>query len=373
MKNKKIVITGAHSSGTALIEEIKKRHPSWQIFYLGTKYAFEGQWVLSYDYCVVSKIRGISFIPIITGRLQRKFSWATIISLVKVPIGFFQSFYHLLKIKPDIIVSFGGYLSVPVVVAGWILQIPAIAHEQTQTIGLSNKITLPFVKKLAFAFPEPLKQAPLAKRVFTGIPLRNGLGNKTDPGALKPIAELGRKTKKPFLYVTGGKTGAQTINQLIFASLPDLLEKYLVAHQVGVLDLDRAEKARKKLPSDQRNHYLPLKFLSGEEVGWILNHASLVVSRAGAHSVWELTALEKRAILIPIPWSYKNEQQKNADFFVSTGLGVSLSQETTTPEIFQQTIVKMEKDSLRPKKGKKTDFPDGRKRLLKEVEKIIRK
>lgn len=169
-------------------------------------------------------------------------------------------------------------------------------------------------------------------------------------------AKQAKKRKKPILYVTGGKTGAQFINEIIFSSLPFLLEKYLLIHQTGGLDFLKAKEAKDKLAPGQKKDYWPIDFLSAKEVGWALNNSRLVVSRAGAHIVWELIVVKKPALLIPIPWTYQDEQRKNALFFSSLGLGLFLDQETTTKEVFLKTMAKMEKEIDKYlKKGEKVE------------------
>ena len=174
----KIAITGGHSTGLALMEAIKQKYPDWEIYYFGRKYSLEGEKALSFDYKVVSQIKGVNFISLTTGRLQRKLSFSALISLFKIPYGFVQSLFWLLRIKPEVIVSFGGYVSVPLVVAGWILRIPSLAHEQTLVFGLATRINRLFVQKIAVSHRQLLDKLPKSKGVYTGMPLRLSLKNK---------------------------------------------------------------------------------------------------------------------------------------------------------------------------------------------------
>jgi len=363
----KIVITGGHSTGVALIEEIKKVHPEWQIYYFGRRYALEGKKALSFDFKIVSKIKGVNFIPLTTGRLQRRFSWTTLPSLFKIPLGFGQAFYHLWRIRPEVIASFGGYLSVPVVMAGWLLGIPAITHEQTQTLGLANKINLFFVKKIAVSFPELLKQIPSRKGVYTGMLLPDSLKNKQEPGSLVKVALWARKTKRKIIFVTGGKTGSQTINQLLLAILPTLLEKYIVVHQTGNLEWVKFKKRAAKT-----KFYYPVDLLPKKEWGWIMNHAWVIVSRAGAHIVSEAVFLHRPIILIPLPWSYQDEQRKNALWVKKLGGGEILEQSEASPQRLWKILQKVaERRSWYVNNLRQAKIKNGKKLFLSQVEKLL--
>lgn len=367
----KIVVTGGHSTpAVALIEEIQKKHPQWEIYYFGVKYPFEGKKILSYDYRVVSRLKGIRFIPLVTGRLQRRLTPYTFVSLIKIPLGFIMAAIRLLQIRPRVIVSFGGYLSVPVVIAGWLGRIPSLTHEQTLTLGLANKINSFFAKKVAVSFPEVLALLPKKKGVFTGPLLRSCLINKKDPGELSPVAQVKRETKRPFLYITGGKTGAHFINQLVFSCLSVLSKRYLIVHQTGEIDFFEAKKKRKKL-AERKRFYWPYRYLADKEVGWVLNQAELVVSRAGANITSELLALKKRALLIPLPYSYQEEQKKNAFYFVSHGRGRCLFQEKANQKNFLSLLRELEKEKKKEKPLSYQEIFRGRQLLLREIEKIL--
>jgi len=324
---------------------------------------------LSFDFKVVSKIKGVKFVPIATGRLQRKLSWSTIPSLLKIPHGFCQSLFHLIKLKPNIIASFGGYISVPVILSGWLLRIPSITHEQTRTIGLANRINSFFAKKVAVSFSELLNKLPKNKSVYTGMLLRACLKNKKSPGILADIDCLSQKTKKAIVFVTGGKSGSRFINNLVKNILPALLKKHIVVHQTGSLEFLEFKQLRQRFA----NRYWSFDLLKGEEWGWILNNADIVVSRAGANIVSELIFLKKPSILIPIPWSYKNEQDKNAELIKELRGGEILNQKTVTPQKLLITIEKMIKNKKNYIKNlKQAKITDGKERLLLEIEKLLR-
>jgi len=363
--SRKIAITGGHSTGLALIEEIRKQHPDWQIYYFGRKYALEGRKAPSFDAQVVSQIKFIKFISLTTGRLQRRFSFSALLSLLKIPYGFCQTLYWLIKIRPDLILSFGGYVSVPVVVVGWLLGIPSITHEQTQTIGLATKINSLFSKKVALAFPQLVSKFSSSKAVYTGMPLRDCLHNKTRPESLINLDRRLKATKKPLLYIATGKTGSQKINDLIKKLVPILTQKYVILHQVGELDFAKYQSLINK-------NYWPKAFLPSQEQGWALNKADLLVSRAGANITFEILFLKKAAIFIPLPFSSQEEQKKNAAWFVSLGGGKMLEQKGLSPKKLLTTIRQVLKDKeIYFKNLQKIKIKNGRQHILRLVEEIF--
>lgn len=361
----KIAISGGHSTGLALIEAIEKKYPDWEVYYFGRKYSLEGEKALSFDYKIVSQIKKVKFISLTTGRLQRRFSFSSILSLLKLPIGFVQSLYWLLKIKPKVIVSFGGYVSVPLVFSGWLLGIPSITHEQTLVLGLATKINRLFTKKVAVSHPQLLSQLFGKKGVYTGFPLRSSLKSKVGPGSLKAFSAALKKSGKPLLYVTTGKAGSQTINRAIKEILPELTKRFVVLHQVGELGyLDFKKEINNK-------SYLPVSLLGSAEQAWALNKADLVVSRSGANIVFELLYLKKPSVLIPLSFSAQDEQKKNAAWFVSLGGGELLLQEKLTKRNLLKLIDKVyrqRKDYL--KSLEKTKVENGSDKLLRLVEEV---
>ncbi len=365
IRKKTVVITGGHSTGIALIEEIRKTHPQWEIAYLGRKHSFEGDKALSFESIELAKNKRVSFVPIITGRLQRKFTISTIPSLLKIPIGFIQSLILLAKIKPNITISFGGYISTPVVISSWLLKIPVITHEQTSSIGLANKINSVFARKIAVSFPNTLKDVSKNKGIYTGNLILDMTKNKTNPGSLKWLEKYIIKAKKPIIYITGGKTGAQYINQLVEKTLFSLVKNFVVVHQTGGMEYSKYQTLKQK-------NYFPISTLPILEQGWLLNNAKLVVSRGGANIIFELATIKKPAIIIPIPWSSGNEQLKNGRFLASTNLGICLDQEKLTPKIFLNTVNKLDRDiSAKKITGKTKMIRNGRKQLLNEIETTI--
>ena len=343
MKKKKVVVTGGHlTPALAVIDELLDRG-GWQIFFFGRKFAMEGDKTPSVEFQVMAE-KDLPFIPIKAGRVQRRFTRYTIPAILKIPVGFFQSFFWLLRIKPDIILSFGGYVSVPVVLAGWLLRIPVVTHEQTTVFGLATRINAFFAKKVAVSWPQTIAKLPDNKVVLTGNPIRKEIFEVNE----QIWQVLNFERNLPLVFITGGNQGSHTINQTVQLVLPQLVEKVNVFHQCGHLnalgDFERLEEIRDKLPPRLKKRYHVKKYLSSVEMGTVLNKADLVVSRAGANTITELIALGKPVLLIPLPWLYQNEQMKNAQMVEGVGLAKILPQKELSSGSLLKVIVEMMKN-----------------------------
>lgn len=364
---RKIVLTGGHlTPALATIEELKSRK-DWEIFYFGRKYNFEGKKIISEEYLSIPKT-GAKFINITTGRLQRKFTRFTFLSLIKIPFGLFQSLIELIKIKPVLVLSFGSYVSVPVVFLAWLLKIPVVSHEQTTTKGLASKINSFFSSKIAVSFPESLTVFPKFKTVLTGLPIRNEIFSDKKDGFLREIDFIAKKTGLPLLYITGGNQGAQIINQNVWEILPKLLEQFLVIHQTGKLDYQNALSVKEGLTEKLQERYCCQSFIPGGELGWIFKNAQIIVSRAGANICWELACLGKPAILIPLPFTQANEQLKNALKLDKGGLVKIIRQAELNPEVLLKSLAEINKErNIFLKRGqilKKEYSRDGAEKLV---------
>lgn len=325
VKNKfKILFTGGHAATTAvaIIEEIRAEKLNWQIFFIGSKNAVEGKKVPTLEYETLPKM-GVTFFPLTMGRLQRKFTIWTIPSLLKIPFGFFEALYLLAKIRPNVTLSFGGFSSVPVVIASKIFGVPVVVHEQTAAAGRANLFSGRFANKIALARGESTKYFPGDKTVVTGNPVA------------KRMFSAGRKSKMgnpPVIFVTGGSRGAQSINNVIGVILPQLLADYRVIHQTGEIDIDRFKKIKDELPKNLSDNY---QLFSREEPPAFAGNyekADIIISRAGANTVSDILASGRPAILIPLPISYLDEQTKNAGFLAKYGFVKVIKQSDLTAE-----------------------------------------
>jgi UDP-N-acetylglucosamine--N-acetylmuramyl-(pentapeptide) pyrophosphoryl-undecaprenol N-acetylglucosamine transferase len=313
-----ILLTGGHAATTAIatIEEIQKRHSNWHLFWVGPKSAVEGKFVPTLASTIMPKM-GVKFIPITTGRLQRRFTIWTIPSLLKIPYGILQSFKIVFEIKPKIIISFGGYASVPVCFAAWVLRIPVFIHEQTVAVGLANRINSIFATKILIARQESAKYFPEKKIILIGNPIN---------AEIAKIKAKSKISKTPVIYITGGSSGAQKINKVISDSLYELLKKYKLIHQTGKLDYDEFKKKRESFPSDLQKNYEVYDFIDPADVPNVFDRADIVVSRAGANTLSEIMVTKRPAVLIPIPWTAYDEQTENAKMVENIGLAKVLEE-----------------------------------------------
>ncbi|MEX2007838.1 MAG: UDP-N-acetylglucosamine--N-acetylmuramyl-(pentapeptide) pyrophosphoryl-undecaprenol N-acetylglucosamine transferase [Candidatus Levyibacteriota bacterium] len=341
----RIVITGGHiSPALSVIENLPS---DTEVFFIGRKSTFEGDKSPSLEYRTIRALN-IPFINLPSARLQRKFTPHTIPSLLKLPYALLRAIAVLRKIKPDVVLGFGGYISLPVCTAAYFLKIPVVIHEQTLEAGFANGEIARWAKVVCVSWRTSEDFFPKAKKVLTGNPVRKG------------ILELkveSRKSKVPIIYVTGGSSGSHFINTLIGQSLPELLKKFYVIHQTGdskiYNDFDKLLEIKSKLPKELSKRYSLRKFTPTEEVGVMLQNATLVVSRAGMNTITELIFLKKPALLIPLPYAQNNEQKKNALFAKDIGLAQVMEQDKLSSAKFVSAVLEMARsiDKYKPEEG----------------------
>ena len=326
-----VIIGGHHVSALALAVYLRKKGHS--IVWLGTRYPRWPEKVEGIEYKQVKK-EGFDFIEIRAGKFHKNaFRWP------RIPLGFYDSFISLKKIKPEAIVSFGGYLAVPVVLAGWSMRVPSFTHEQTRTAGLANKFLSRFVKKIFIAWPQSASFFPKNKTLYTGLPLR------------QQFKQVEKKklfsNNLPTITIAGGKQGSHIINLSVEPILKTLLKEFNVIHQAGDMldykDYLSFTELRNKLPADLKKRYLLKKFFEDKEWLSCLSSSDFCVCRAGAHTVYELAYLGKPAIFIPLPFSYADEQQKNAEFFSKNNAGELITQKKLNSKELLEKILAVKK------------------------------
>ncbi len=274
----------------------------WNISWIGPKVALSGTTLKPFELELFPKLN-VSVYSITAGKLQSKFTRHTIPSLLKIPLGFWQSIINLRKIRPDVVLSFGGYAAVPVVAAAYVMRIPIVLHEQTVAAGLANRVTGLLATKIALARAESIQFFPKQKCIVVGNPLTQEVLSVKNASSLP---------QRPIIYVTGGSRGAQRVNNPVFESLNALLPKYKIIHQTGQLDYAHALLLKKQLPTTLQKNYEVHAFINPLEIGNVYKEASLVIGRAGANTVSEVMTLAIPSIFIPIPWTRLDEQTKNA-------------------------------------------------------------
>ncbi len=326
---KRMVITGVHPGAETAFCEFVNQKKDWQVFFVGRKY-LPGSKKIPPEQKAVEGL-GIKYFPLDAGKIERRIGLSFVFNLLKIPLGFLKALSLISKIKPKVVVSFGSYTSVPVVLSAWLLGIPSLTHEQTPTINLSTKINALFVKAVAVSFPETVKRFPQNKAFYTGNPIRKAVFEQKNT-QFKDLAEVLSKTKKKLLCVVGGNQGAAVIDLAIQKIINQLTEDFLILHQVRQDHLQEF----KKLKSD---YYWPVEFI--EDMGWALHRADLIVARAGANFMFEFLALEKPVLMIPLTWAQKSEQEKNARFYQEVGLGEVIWQKDLSPSLLLGKIRQM--------------------------------
>jgi len=318
---KKIVLTGGGSAGhvtpnIALIPALKKA--GYEIYYIGSYNGIEKKLIEDYN---------IPYFGIATGKLRRYFDPKNFTDPFRVLKGFTEAVKLLKRIKPDVVFSKGGFVSVPVVRAAGALKIPYLVHESDMTPGLANKLSMSGAKKICCNFPETMRLLPADKAVLTGTPIREelGLGDK----------EVGKKLcgfedDKPVLMVIGGSLGAQSVNETVRYALPRLLPYFNVVHICGKEKMDNLKLT---VPGYKQFEYVK------NELKDIFAMADIVVSRAGANSICELLALKKPNILIPLSTkSSRGDQMLNARSFEQQGFSLVIDNDDLDEDILVETI-----------------------------------
>jgi UDP-N-acetylglucosamine--N-acetylmuramyl-(pentapeptide) pyrophosphoryl-undecaprenol N-acetylglucosamine transferase len=325
----RLVIAGGGTGGhvlpaLAVVEELRGRGLPLDLLWIGSHGDVEGP---------AAARAGIPFRAIQTGKLRRYLAAETILDVGRLPVGTLQAWRTLRRFRPDVIFSTGGFVSVPTVVAGARLA-PILTHEQTAILGLATRINLRFADVLAVSFEHSIDRVTGfdGRIVMTGNPVRSSLRNGN---AARGLARFGFTAELPLLYVTGGARGASPLNQRIAALLPGLLETCQVIHQTGPAtannDLKMLESLCAGWPPELQRRYRAVEFVR-DELADVYAAAALVLGRAGAGTVAELTYLGKPGLLIPLPGSGGGEQDENARTLADAGAALILAQDEATPE-----------------------------------------
>ncbi len=305
-----IIFTGGGTAGhvtpnLALFPELQAQ--GYQLAYIGQAGSIE--------HTLVSKA-GIEFFPISAGKLRRYFDWQNFTDVFRILLGLFQALGHLLRHRPKLVFSKGGFVSCPVVWAAWLLRIPVIIHESDLSPGLANKLSAPFASKVCYSFPETAAYLPQAKALYTGLPVRNFLLNGN---AQAGYALCGFSNNKPMLLVIGGSLGAKNLNHLVRENLDTLLTSFNVCHicGAGAIDTQLSSVAG----------YAQFEYVD-QELADIFAACELVLSRAGATSIFEFLALRLPALLVPLSLNAsRGDQILNAQSFEKQGYAMQVDEQ----------------------------------------------
>ncbi|PEM48205.1 undecaprenyldiphospho-muramoylpentapeptide beta-N-acetylglucosaminyltransferase [Bacillus wiedmannii] len=319
--NKKILFTGGGTAGHVMINMVlipKFMGKGWGIEYIGSQNGIEKLLVQNVKYNSIS-----------TGKLRRYWDWENFKDPFKIIKGCIQSYKLMKRIKPDVVFSAGGFVSVPVVIGAWMNKVPVIIREPDSTLGLANKIALPFTTKLCTTFPQTGENVSNEKKVYVGPIVREEIerGN-----VLRGRSYCKFQQDKPVLLIMGGSQGAKWINDMVRGSLEKLLLNFNIVHMCGKGKIDL---------SIGMEGYMQFEYI-GDELPHVLNMASIVVSRAGSTAISELLFLKKPMLLIPLTNSAsRGDQVLNAEYFSRQGYAEVIIQDRINTNVFIHAVNKL--------------------------------
>lgn len=318
---KRIILTGGGTAGhvtpnIALLPRLKELH--YDIHYIGSYQGIEKELIEQF---------GIPYHGISSGKLRRYFSLKNFTDPFRIIKGLAEADKLIKTLQPDVIFSKGGFVSVPVVMAGKRRHVPTIIHESDMTPGLANKLSIPSATKVCCNFPETLEHLPKDKAVLTGSPIRQELlsGNK-----IAALDFCGLTADKPVILIIGGSLGSVAVNQAVRAILPELLKDFQVIHLCGKGKVDESLK--------NLHGYVQFEYIQNE-LKDIFALTDLIISRAGANAICEIAALRKPNLLIPLSANAsRGDQILNARSFERQGFSIVLEEEELTNEKLLSSI-----------------------------------
>ncbi|WP_108670292.1 undecaprenyldiphospho-muramoylpentapeptide beta-N-acetylglucosaminyltransferase [Peribacillus acanthi] len=355
MSEKTIVFTGGGSAGhvtpnIAIIDEIKDK--GWDLHYVGSRNGIEKE--------LIQKIN-IPYHGISSGKLRRYIDFENVVDMFRVLKGCIEARAVLRKLKPNLVFSKGGFVSVPVVIAAKSLKIPIFMHESDMTPGLANKISQRVATKIFTSFDETKKYFPKDKTHAIGSPIRKEIFAGS---AERGKRFLGFNNRLPILTIMGGSLGAKKINETVRASLNSLLKRYQIVHLCGKNNLD---SSLTNLAGYKQFEYVH------EELPDILAATDVVITRGGSNAIFEFLALRIPMLIIPLSKQQsRGDQILNAKSFEEKGYALTLEEESLTSvsliphlEKLQQKSEEYKQNMIRSNKG------DALKTLLDEIEKFL--
>ncbi|GGP06396.1 UDP-N-acetylglucosamine--N-acetylmuramyl-(pentapeptide) pyrophosphoryl-undecaprenol N-acetylglucosamine transferase [Nonomuraea glycinis] len=326
----RLLITGGGTGGhtypaLTTLSAMQRRQVPHDVLWVGTSGGLEAK---------ITAEHGIPFKAITTGKLRRRPNLrelgTNIADVFRIPVGVFQAVGHAARYLPDVVLSTGGYVAVPIGVAAKLIRRPLVMHEQTTVVGLANRILSRLATRIALSHESSLDYLPASTRdkaVVTGNPIRPELlqGNRAAAYDL-----FGLTFEVPLIYVTGGAQGSKQINTLIQEILPRLLPHAQIVHQCGPAWIEQMRSV--ELPAELADRYHPVPYVGGE-LPDLYAAADVVIARSGAGTVSELTAIGKPSVLIPLIPTGGDEQRKNAAYLVSAGAARALLEPRPTAEL----------------------------------------
>ncbi|WP_030458972.1 glycosyltransferase [Kitasatospora sp. NRRL B-11411] len=374
----RLIVTGGGTGGhtypaltavRALQERLAERGRTAEVLWIGTAAGLEAR---------VAPAEGIRFEPVATGKVRRSsnpikmISPANVRDMGRVPLGAVQARSLITEFAPDVVLATGGYVAVPVGLAARSCGVPLVVHEQTVRLGLANKVLARAATRVAVSSESTLPLLPESARstaVVTGNPVRPAVLNGQADKAVTALGLHGFDRSLPTVYVTGGAQGSVQINTLVAEVLPWLLEHANVIHQCGPANEAALRGVAETLPPHLGARYLLTGYM-GAELPDVLALADVVVSRSGAGTLAELTALGKAAVFIPLPTSAGNEQAHNAVHLQEAGAAVALVGDVTA-DALREALAPLLADPARrgamAARSREHGRPDAARRLVDVV------
>lgn len=321
----RLILAGGGTAGSvmpllAIYTEIRRRKPEANFLFVGTKKG-KPEKVLLEGY-------NIKFTAIHGGKLRRYFDLRNLLDIFLILIGFIQSISIILRFKPDLVIGAGGFISVPIIWAAWLLRKKILIHQQDIKVSLSNILTMNLANRITVTFEESLGDFPAVKTIWTGNPVRSDIikGDRE-----KACQRFNLKPNLPLLLVMGGGTGSVSLNNIVNQSLTKLVEFCQIIHLTGL---------GKRVSGVDNENYQQFEFLK-DRIGDVMAAADIVISRAGLSALTEFSTLGKSVILIPLPNSH---QLKNADYFHQKKAAIIIYQENLSPQILVTKVRELIED-----------------------------
>jgi len=329
------MFTGGGTAGhiyplLSIARELRKSYPfaGFEFWYLGPKDKFAKN-ILSHE--------GIRIKTVMSGKMRRYFSFQNILDFIKIPIGILQAFYHIFVFSPDVIFSKGGYGSIPTILAGWFLQTPIFLHESDVVPGIANRIASKFAVEIFISFSiEETDYFPSQKMLSVGNPVRSEILKGDEKEAKRFFKLMGGK---PIILIMGGSQGARRVNDKILAVLSEMINDFEIIHQTGQKNFQQVQKeSRVVLTESARKYYHPVPWLDVKHLANALKVASLVVSRAGSGSIFEIAVNAKPCILVPLEGSAQDHQVRNAYAVSQRGAAMVIEEPNFRPHFVLERI-----------------------------------
>ena len=310
----------------AVANELKQSRSQPELYYFGPS---------PYDKDELERYR-IKYIYCPAGKLRRYFSIQNFFDIFRNFFGVFVAVWKLYLIYPDVIFSKGGYTSVPILLAARFLRIPVVIHESDAVPGRANKLAAKQARYIGVAYDDAAQYFPKEKTALVGIPLRPEIKNVPDD----PFAVLGIPNDKPLIYVTGGSLGAERLNNIILESLTLLLPHYRVFHQTGANKFEEFKLTAQTLlqGTGLGNDYYLKGTLDASTVSAVMAAASLIITRAGSTTLFEIAYHGKPSIIVPIPEDISRDQRSNAYAYARSGAGSVIEEQNLTPHLLVDEI-----------------------------------